>query len=142
MPFALNKKKIDRIKAQGVTADCPLWVGIDKAMKLPSWIWQSNEIKRETLDLMCHHFNRQLVVYIKTIVGFGGTASDNDVAEKLGWHPSTVSARRNKLKQLGIIDTNPVSCKKGSYQAKNKIWSLNFSSLYDFFINQGGFNIV
>lgn len=142
MPFILNKKKIERIKRQGVTTDCPLFVGIDKAVYIPSWIWVANEIKRETLDLMCHHFNRQLVQYIKAMVQFGGEATDNNIAAKLNLPCSTISGRRNTLISLGIVDTNPVAQEKGPFNAPNKIWSLNFDRLYDFFINKGGFNYV
>jgi hypothetical protein len=142
MAFVLNRKKVERIQQQGVTVDCPLFVGIEDAIYLPSWIWIANEIKRETLDLMCHHFNRQLVQYIKAIVQYGGKASDNDIAKITGWPASTVSGRRNQLIQLGIVDANPEKKKIGPFTATNKIWSLNFDRLYDFFINKGGFKYV
>jgi hypothetical protein len=140
MAFVLNKKKIERIKRGGVISDCPLFVGIDKAVYLPSWIWCANEIKREVLDLMCHHFNRQLVQLIKIFIQFGGETTDNQAAEKLNWHPSTVSARRSTLIKLGIIDTDPRAVETGPYGAPNKVWHLNFDRLYDFFVNHGGFS--
>ena len=142
MAFVLNRKKIERIQRKGITVDCPLFVGIEDAVYIPSWIWIANEIKRETLDLLCHHFNRQLVMYIKAMVQFGGKATDNDIAKITGWYPSTVSARRNNLIRIGIVDVDPEKKKIGPFTAPNKIWSLNFDRLYDFFINKGGFNYV
>ncbi len=140
MAFKVNTEKVKRIVEQGVTADCPLFRGMN-AKNLPSWVWHANEIKAETFNLLGHFFGFQSLSYIKTVVQFGGAATDNEVAIKLGWPSSTVSARRNSLKRLGIIKSYPGKEKvkrKGIFYVKNTVWELDFGKLKDFFIDNGG----
>lgn len=132
MAFVMNKRKQKRIEELGITSDCPLFHGRD-VQHLPNWIWKENKLKAEAYEKLIHLFAIQQIQYIKAMVQHGGSATDNDIRRITGMPCSTISARRSQLMELGIVDANPVKEKMGPFTVSNKIWSLNFGKLYDFF---------
>ncbi len=46
---------------------------------------------------------KQMLKVMEMIEELGGTATDNEIARKMNIQPSTVSARRNELRDRGLI---------------------------------------
>ncbi|MGK9477889.1 hypothetical protein [Melioribacter sp. OK-6-Me] len=131
MSFKQNMRKLERIQRFGVTVDLPLFnqKDVPEKKKLPAWIWDGKGISRRAYDAFKSQFAQKEIEYLRAVLELGGEATDNEIVEILGWPPGYVSARRNALKELGVI-VSYGKTKLGPSGVRNTVWSINFQKLY------------
>jgi len=131
----LKQERIDRL---GITADLPLFnqeksVPV-KYQNLPDWVFDGSDFSKEAYTKFEEQFNDQEIQYLNAILQLGGKATDNQVREffddPIKWPSGKISARRNALIFLGIINSNPDSFIKGPFRAKNAVLSVNYKKIY------------
>lgn len=126
MSFKPNAKKFEEV-AEDQTAGLTLF-DQPRYLDLPAWLWDGSAVKAEAYNKLKEHFNTRCCEYLIAIIRIGGEATDNEIKELLDWPASSVSARRNELKELGII-VSFGKTKPGPYKCSNTVWSINFNQL-------------
>lgn len=138
LSYKHNILKQELIERNGITYGLPLFsqeksVPV-KHQNLPDWIFDGKEFSQTAYNRFEKHFNDQQIKYLNAILQLGGKATDNEVREffndPIAWPNGKVSARRNALKDLGIVNSNPDAHVKGPFGSPNAVWSVNFKKLY------------
>ncbi len=138
LSYKPNILKQERIERFGVTVDLPLF-NQEKSLpvkyqNLPDWVFDGSEFSQIAYNKFEKHLGDQQIKYLNAVIQLGGKATDNDVREYFNdpilWPSGKVSARRNALKDLGIINSNPDSHVDGPFGSPNAVWSVNFKKLY------------
>lgn len=138
MPYKQNILKQERIDRYGITVDLPLFnqeksVPV-KYQNLPDWVFDGSDFSKKAYTKFEKHFGDQQIKYLNAVLQLGGRATDNEVGaffnDPIKWPPGKISARRNALIALGIINSNPDAHIKGPYGTPNAVWSVNYKKLY------------
>ena len=128
MSYQENSYKREFIERNGQTAGLPLFD--NASVYLPDWIWSGTGLKAEVYARMHLKFSDDAREYLRALILLGGRGTDHEVKDELGWALHIVSARRNDLKKLGIVQSYEGNKKPGPYGQPNTIWYVNFKNLY------------
>lgn len=86
--------------------DLPLFSRPTRQESAPSPAPVINDATEEKAEVYANIDNRTITEQRKIVLDLlkrFGAATDNQIARQLGIHPSTVSARRNELRDLGLV---------------------------------------
>lgn len=138
LSYKPNILKQERIERFGITVDLPLFnqeksIPV-KYQNLPDWVFDGSDFSKEAYSKFEKHFSDQQIKYLNVVLQLGGKATDNAVREFINdpvlWPSGKVSARRNALIKLGLVNSNPDAHVVGPFRTPNAVWSVNFKKLY------------
>lgn len=134
MSWKANPTKEEMIERFGQTYGLPLFGQNNENSypdnyTLPNWIWDGTGIKAEVYRQMQKKFAEDAFMYLRALMQLGGSATDHEVKDLLKWDLHIVSARRNNLKKLGVVESYTGKKKIGPHGVANTIWFVNYKNL-------------
>jgi len=114
-----NRLKEKKINKHGVTYGLPLFGPEDN---LPDRIFDSSFVKGETYEKLKGKLSEARLKVFLCLLEMG-YATDQEIAERLGWEINRVTPRRKELQELGFVQV--AGFKTSNYGTKRTVWKVD-----------------
>jgi len=97
--------------------------------EVPGWAWDGFRMREDLKEALTGKLAETQMRYLTAVFTLGGAGTDYEVSLQSGMPVHLISARRNELKNRGLILSANWEKKQGPYGSLNTIWHIDFNRL-------------